>query len=306
MNVFLWHVHGAYTSALVRGRHRYLVPVLPDHGPDGLGRASTYAWPETVVEVRPDEAKRAEVDVVLLQRPVELEGLAEDWLGRRPGRDVPAVYLEHNVPQGRINEMRHLASDRDDLLLVHCTHFNALFWDSGATRVRVVEHGVIDPGHRYSGELGRAAAVINEPGRRARVVGADLLDELKDALPIDLYGMKTPNDLPQARLHYEIAMRRVYLHPYRWTSLGLALLEAMHLGMPVVALATTETPLAVPASAGVVSNRVADLREALAWLREDPAAARRMGEAARACALERYGLRRFLDDWDSVFEEVAA
>lgn len=306
MNVFLWHVHGAYTTALVQGRHRYLVPVLPERGEDGLGRATTYAWPDTVVEVTPEEARWADVDVVLLQRPRELERLAEDWLGRRPGRDVPAVYLEHNVPQGRINEMRHLAFDRDDLLLVHCTYFNSLFWDSGATRTRVVEHGVIDPGPRYSGELDRAAAVINEPGRRARVVGADLLDELKEALPIDLYGMKTPNDLPQARLHDEIAMRRVYLHPYRWTSLGLALLEAMHLGMPVVALATTETPLAVPASAGIVSNRIGELQEALAWFREDPEAARRMGQSARAFALEHYGLRRFLDDWDSVFEEVAA
>ncbi len=306
MNVFLWHVHGAYTTSLVQGRHRYLVPVLPGRGPDGLGRATTYTWPDTVVEVTPAEARRVAVDVVLLQRRKELEVLAEAWLGRRPGRDVPAVYLEHNAPQGRINEMRHLAYDRDDLLLVHCTHFNALFWDSGGTRVRVVEHGVIDPGHRYSGELERAAAVINEPGRRGRVVGADLVDLLQESLPIDLYGMKTANDLPQARLHDEIAMRRVYFHPYRWTSLGLALLEAMHLGMPVVALATTETPLAVPASAGVVSNRIDELRDALAWLREDPDAARRMGQSARAAALQRYGLRRFLDDWDSVFEEAAA
>ena len=48
------------------------------------------------------------------------------------------------------------------------------------------------------------------------------------------------DDLPQDALHDELARRRVYLHPIRWTSLGLSLLEAMHLGMPVVALATTE------------------------------------------------------------------
>ena len=51
-----------------------------------------------------------------------------------------------------------------------------------------------------------------------------------------------------------MARRRVYLHPIRWTSLGLSLLEAMHLGMPVVALATTEVPEAVPPEAGVVST----------------------------------------------------
>ena len=35
MRVFIWHVHGSWTSSFVRGRHRYLLPVLY---PDGLTR----------------------------------------------------------------------------------------------------------------------------------------------------------------------------------------------------------------------------------------------------------------------------
>ena len=78
-------------------------------------------------------------------------------------------------------------------------------------------------------------------------------------MPVDLFGMKSrgasaARDVPQSVLHAEMARRRVYLHPIRWTSLGLTLIEAMHLGMPVVALATTEVPAAVPPEAGVVSN----------------------------------------------------
>jgi len=103
-----------------------------------------------------------------------------------------------------------------------------------------------------------------------------------------------------------MARRRVYLHPNRWTSLGLSLLEAMHLGMPVVALATTEVPEAVPAAAGVVSNRLDVLAEGLRELVEDPDRARECGRAARAAALERFGLERFLADWDDLLEEVAA
>ncbi|HEX3178663.1 MAG TPA: glycosyltransferase family 4 protein, partial [Methylomirabilota bacterium] len=110
---------------------------------------------------------------------------------------------------------------------------------------------------------------------------------------------------PQAVLHREMARRRVYLHPIRWTSLGLSLLEAMHLGMPVVALATTEVPAAVPPEAGVLSTRVDVLARALRELVNDPARARAMGQAARAAALARYGLRRFLSDWDRVLSEVA-
>lgn len=309
MNVFLWHVHGSWTTALVQGPHTYLVPVVPGRGPEGRGRARTWQWPDNVVEVTPDEAAERAVDVMVLQRPQELFDLAPRWLGRRPGLDVPAVYLEHNAPQGRIDEMRHPAADRDDLLVVHVTHFNALFWDTGSTPTTVIEHGIVDPGYRYTGELPRAAAVVNEARRRGRVTGTDLLDRFRAVAPIDLFGMDAESlggieDLPQDRLHDEIARRRVYLHPVRWTSLGLSLLEAMHLGMPVVAPATTEVPVAVPPEAGVVSNRIEDLEAALRRFVDDPEEAMLAGKAARAAALSRYGLERFLADWDAVFERV--
>jgi hypothetical protein len=316
VRVLVWHVHGAWTTAFVHGRHEYLIPVTPDRGPDGLGRARTYAWPASAVEVTRQEAATADVDVVVLQRPHELHGLAASWLGgRRPGRDVPAVYLEHNAPQGRIAELRHPAADRHDLVVVHVTHFNDLFWDCGGTPTRVIEHGIVDPGYRYGGELAGAAVVINEAVRRGRVTGTDLLARLGAAVPVDLFGMgagrlagapgiRSTQDLPQARLHAEMARRRLYLHPVRWTSLGLSLLEAMHLGMPVVGLATTEVVEAVPAEAGVLSTSVDVLAGAARRLLDDPEQARVMGKAARAAALARYGLRRFLDDWDRLLEEV--
>lgn len=311
MRVLLWHVHGAWTTAFVHGRHEYFVPVLPGRGPNGRGRAQTYEWPASVAEVDPRAAADLDVDVVILQRPEELHGLAETWLGGRvPGRDVPAVYVEHNAPQGRIADMRHAAADRDDLVLVHVTHFNRLFWDAGSTRAEVIEHGVVDPGPRYTGELARAAVVVNEAARRGRVTGTDLLPELARAVPVDLFGIGAGalggvEDLPQDRLHDAMARRRVYLHPIRWTSLGLSLVEAMHLGMPVVALSTTEAPEAVPPEAGIVTNRLDDLRGALVRLVRDPEAAAVMGKAARAWALARYGLGRFLADWDRLLEEVA-
>ena len=117
-----------------------------------------------------------------------------------------------------------------------------------------------------------------------------------------LGGVENP---PQAVLHAEMGRRRVYLHPVRWTSLGLSLLEAMHLGMPIVALATTEVPAAVPPQAGVISNRIEDLEDAVRALLEEPERAREMGLAARKAAREHYGLERFLRDWDTLLEEVA-
>jgi hypothetical protein len=312
VRILLWHVHGSWTTALVQGDHEYLLPLTPERGSDGRGRAQTWDWPAAAREVTADEGPDLDVDVVLLQRPHELDRLAESWLGgRRPGRDLPAVYVEHNAPQGRIAEMRHPAADRPDLTIVHVTHFNDLFWDGGSTPSRVIEHGVVDPGYRYTGELARAVVVINEARRRGRVTGTDLLPRLNGVVPIDLFGMDAAalggrENPPQHVLHDEMARRRVYLHPIRWTSLGLSLIEAMHLGMPVVALATTEAPEAVPPAAGTVSTDVRLLAEEVRRLVADPGLARERGVAARAAALDRYGLGRFLADWDELLEEVAA
>jgi hypothetical protein len=310
MNVFLWHVHGSWTTAFVHGRHRYLVPKLPDRGPFGRGRAQTWRWPAAAVEVTPEQARDEAVDVLIVQRPEEL-ALAHDWLGREPGVDVPALYVEHNAPSGSVSVMRHPVADRPELTLVHVTHWNRLFWNAGSTRTVVIEHGVVDPGCLYTGELPRAAVVVNEARRRGRITGTDLLPRFEKAAPLDLFGMDSEalggrGNLPQAVLHRAMAKRRVYLHLCRWTSLGLSLLEAMHLGMPVVALATTEAPAAVPPEAGLVSNDFGALEDALRRLVADPAEARARGLAARRAALQRYGLARFLQDWDGLLEEMVA
>ncbi|MFI2664778.1 glycosyltransferase [Micromonospora carbonacea] len=318
MNVLVWHVHGSWTTSFVHGRHRYLVPVTPDRGPYGLGRARTYPWPASAVEVSPRELRRTDVDLVVLQRPEEFD-LACDWLGRRVGREVPAIYVEHNTPKGDVPNTRHPMADRDDLLLTHVTGFNELFWDNGATRTAVVEHGVVAPAVEWTGELDRLAVVVNEPVRRWRVTGTDLLPRFAELAPLDVFGMgvtgladrlglpadrvTSHDDVPQERMHAELARRRAYLHLCRWTSLGLSLVEAMTIGMPVVALAATEAVVAVPPEAGALSTRVDDLLGAARRFLDDPAAAARAGAAARRAARDRYGLERFLADWDRLLEE---
>jgi len=318
VNILVWHVHGSWTTAFVHGKHRYLVPVTPDRGPYGLGRARTYPWPDTVEEVPPERLADADVDLVVLQRPEEL-ALAERWLRRRIGRDLPAVYVEHNTPKGDVPNSRHPLADRDDLLIVHVTHFNDLFWDTGGTRTTVIEHGIVAPTATYAGELERIAVVTNEPIRRNRVTGTDLIPRFTPVAPLDVYGIgvtRLPQwlglpaerlavyeDVPQSQMHAQVARRRAYLHLCRWTSLGLSLIEAMAMGMPILALATTEAVAAVPPDAGILATCVDTLVEAARWLLDEPDAAHRLGERARTVARNRYGLDRFLADWDRLLEE---
>ncbi|KEI45821.1 glycosyltransferase [Saccharopolyspora rectivirgula] len=317
MRILIWHVHGSWTTAFVQGEHTYLVPVTPGRDADGRGRARTFSWPANAVEVEPDQLRDEHVDVVVLQRPHELE-LAEKWLGRRPGTDVPAVYVEHDTPRGEAVRTRHPTAHRSDITLVHVTHFNQLYWDSGRAPNTVIEHGIVDPGYRYTGHIPHTGVVINEPVRRSRITGSDLLPQFTAAAPVDLFGMRVSGagkwladdrinsyeDLPQQQMHTELAARRVYLHPYRWTSLGLALLEAMHLGMPVVAVAATEAAETIPPGAGVVSTRLTVLVEAISAFIADPERARQAGIEARRAAKERYSLERFLSAWNDLLEEV--
>jgi Glycosyl transferases group 1 len=316
--IVCWHVHGSWTTSFVHGDHTYLIPTATEHDAFGRGRAG-YPWPANAVEVAPADLADSDIDLVVLQRLEEL-ALAEQWLRREPGRDVPAIYVEHDTPAGAVPDTRHPLADRNDITLVHVTHFNALMWDSGRAPTAVIEHGVPDPGRRYTGELPRLGAAINEPIRRWRTVGTDLIPRFTGLAPLDVFGIDSEplagklglapgtlrghGSLPFDVMFTELARRRIYLHPFRWTSLGLALIEAMMLGMPVVALGTTEAVEAVPAGAGVVSVNPGRLVAGARQLLSDPAAARAAGERARAGALARYGLRRFLSDWDALIHTV--
>jgi hypothetical protein len=309
MRILTWHVHAAWSTAFVNGGHEYLVPVLPDRGPYGRGRPRTYPWPASAREVTPEQLRHEHVDVAVLQRPEE-EELASAWLGRQ----VPLIFVEHNTPRGDVPNTRHPMADRDDVTIVHVTHFNDLFWDCGGTRTTVIEHGVPRPAARWTGELARLAVVSNEPVRRGRVTGTDLLPRFAALAPIDTFGIGvsglrlanvTPHeDPPQPQMHAAVAQRRVYLHLTRWTSLGLSLIEAMLMGCPVVVLDTTEASRAVGPGAGVLSTNVAELIEGARYYLADEQAAAAAGAAASAYASARFGLDRFLTDWDRLLESV--
>jgi hypothetical protein len=315
MRILVWHVHGGWMDAFVRGQHEYLIPTTPERDGWGLGRGGR-PWGEHVIEIAPEDVADAGIDLVVLQRPEEHE-VAQRLLG---GRDVPTVFVEHNAPRVDVPNSLHPFRDRADLTIAHVTHWNDLMWDCGSTRTTVVEHGVVDPGPLYTGELARLGAVINEPVRRGRVVGTDLLPRFGAVAPVDVFGMGTEKlaelghgdllvglgDVKPDPMHAALAQRRAYVHANRWTSLGLSLIESMHMAMPVLVLATTDAARTVPAEAGAIATDVEDLVRASRLLVDDPEEARRRGRVAREAVLARHALARFTADWDTLLADVTA
>ncbi|MDX3234155.1 glycosyltransferase family 1 protein, partial [Streptomyces sp. ME03-5709C] len=117
-------------------------------------------------------------------------------------------------------------------------------------------------------------------------------------------GAPAQGGVPVNRHHANGTMTRPHLHPHPVcrTRTGLTPPQAMHLGMPVVALATTEAVEAV--TPGTVSTRPEVLAAAARHYLHEPAAAAEDGARARQAALRRYGLKRFLHDWERLLKEV--
>jgi Glycosyl transferases group 1 len=306
--ILTWHVHGSYLDSLVATGHEFYLPIR-DEGGERQGGIGHWGWPtDRVHEIPEDEVRDLDVDLVLFQH-------VRNW--REDGPRIlsdgqlrgPRIYIEHDPPWADPTEARHPVDD-PDALLVHVTAFNALMWDNGRTPTRVIEHGVADPGVRWNGALGRGLVVINDLGTRGRRLGRDIFERARERVPIDLVGMRTAGygglgevlrkDLPAFSARY-----RFFFHPVRYTSFGMAVCEAMFIGMPVVALATTEMPTVLEdGRSGIIHTDPDYLVDGAAELIRDHGLAARLGEAGRRVALERFSIDRFAADWSHAFADV--
>jgi hypothetical protein len=305
-----WHVHGNYLLYLSQAGVDFFLPVKPGRREGYGGRGDTFPFGDNVRDVPANAVRDLEIDCVLYQTRRNYEEDRDELLSESQKR-LPRIYLEHDPPLESATQTRHWFDDPGGLL-VHVTPFNALMWDSGRTPTRVIDHGVLVPeGVRYSGELARGIVVINHLRTRGRRTGADVFERLRGEVPLDLVGMDAesmgglgevfPPDLPAFEARY-----RFFFNPTRFTSLNLAVIEAMTIGLPVVGLATTELVTVVENGvSGFIDTDPGRLVGPMRTLLADPAEARRLGENARRRALERFDIRRFARDWEETFSLVA-
>jgi hypothetical protein len=306
--IFTWHIHGNYLYYLAHANVDFYLPVLPGR-PGYGGRGSTFPFGDNVHDVPAGEVKDQQFDCILFQHRRNYE--VDQFHVLSPAqRRLPQICIEHDPPLESPTDTGHFVDD-PHALLVHVTPFNALMWDSGRTPTRVIDHGVITPpGIHYTGQLPRGIVIINHIRERGRRLGGDIFELLRREAPLDLVGMESqplgglgeicPPDLPAFESQY-----RFYLHPIRFTSLGLALIEAMLVGLPVVGLATTELVTVIENGvSGFIDTDPVKLIEPMQMLLKDPAEARRIGEAGRKVAAERFDIRRFVRDWEQTFDDV--
>jgi hypothetical protein len=307
--ILTWHVHGNYLLYLSQAPHDFYVLSAPGRPPGYGGRCVHLPWGDNVYDCPVEQARDMRFDCVLYQAPGHYREDQHRILTAAQ-RSLPRIYLEHDPPQEHPTSTRHFVDD-PRTLLVHVTAFNELMWDSGSTPTRVVEHGVIVPEEaRYTGELARGIVVVNHLKRRGRRLGADVYERASAQVPLDLVGMGAEEAGGLGEVRYPELIRfearyRFFFNPIRYTSLGLAVCEAMMLGMPIVALATTEMTTVVRNGVnGFADTNLERLIQFMQRLLIDPGMARELGAAARRYARERFAIGRFVADWNKVFAEV--
>jgi hypothetical protein len=310
LRILTWHVHGNYLYYLSQVPHDFYLVTRPGHPPGYAGRVGALPWGDNVHEVPYDMVPRTAFDCVLYQSRHHYEHDRVELLSPAQ-RALPSIYLEHDPPQQHPTDTRHWVRT-SYTLLVHVTPFNALMWDSGTTPTAVIEHGVQLPcPARYCGDLPKGVTAVNNLYRRGRRLGPDVFDYVRERVPLDLFGMGNAEhglgEVPNPELASRCAHYRFFFNPIRYTSLGLAVIEAMMIGMPVIGLATTELATVIRSGVnGYVDTRPELLVRTMRQLLNDRRLAAEWGDAARRTARQRFGIERFCNDWLDAFASVTA
>lgn len=311
LRVLTWQVHGNYLYYLTQLPCEWWIVTKPGNPPGYGALGPGLPWGPNVRELPFEQVPALDFDCVLYQARRHWDQDRFQLLTPAQ-RELPCVYLEHDPPQEHPTNTRHWASGAD--LLVHVTPFNALMWDSGELRTRVIEHtAIVDPKLRWRGDKPAGIAVINHLLRRGRRLGADVYLAAQQRAPLHLVGMGSeaaPGGLGEIVNHALpgfIADYRYLFNPIRWTSLGLSVVEALAIGMPVVGLATTELASVIDNGRnGWTDTDPEALIEVMQRLSSDQAAARRWGAAARETFEARFSPQRFVQGWTEALAGVTA
>src|SRR5690606_9884945 len=169
LRIFTWHIHGSYLYYLSQGGFELYIPVREDRTEGYYGRGETFPFGANVHEVAIVDVPDLDIDMVLFQTAANFEHDQYEVLSERQ-RALPKIFLQHDPPWGHPTDTLHVAVG-GDVTLVHVTHFNRLMWDNGPLETHVIEHGVVDPGHTYTGELERGLVIINNLPQRGRMLG---------------------------------------------------------------------------------------------------------------------------------------
>lgn len=310
LRILTWHIHGNYLYYLTQTPCIFYLP-YKESGEEGYyGRTDNFSWGENVINVPADHVKDLDFDVILYQSSRNyLKDQYEILTAAQ--QELPKIYLEHDPPREVPTDTKHIVDD-PEALIVHVTDFNNLMWNNNRTPSTVIEHGVlVDDNVFYTGTLDKGIVVINNIAKRGRRLGLDIFERVRKEIPLDIVGMGATEvgglgEVKYRELSAFTSQYRFFFNPIRYTSLGLAVCEAMMTGIPIVGLATTEMAVTVKNDfSGYIHTNVDFLIEKMKMLLNDPEKALILSKGAHQTAREKFNIERFRQDWLTTFHSVS-
>ncbi len=229
---------------------------------------------------------------------------------------LPKVFLVHGTLSGRILQDRSTIDRaiyvRNLQLLLAINHCRVVYiselkrrdWGMPGEIIR----SAVDTSEYsgYRGDIRGILLVCNHLKERGAMTGWETYQAVCHDLPCLVLG-KNPN-LGSSRvaanwedLKEQFRSFRIYLYtpiyPYE-DGYNLALLEAMATGMPVAALMHATSPVRGGIE-GVVASNAEELRGKILSLLDNPAEARKMGEAAHARIEGEFPISAFKNAWQT-------
>ncbi len=306
LRIFTWHIHGTYLYYLSQGNYEIFIPTNAQKDEGYYGRGETFPFGDNVIEVPVNEVKNLDFDCILFQTNKNFLVDQHEILSEQQ-RNLPRIYLEHDPPTKNPTDQKHIIND-PNILMVHVTHFNKLMWQNDNCTVNVIDHGVVKPPVFYTGELEKGIVVVNHLHQRGRKLGADIFNKVCKQIPLDLVGMGTKEygglgEVLHPQLPSFISKYRFFFNPIRYTSMGLAVIEAMMTGMPVVALATTEYTTVISNNiSGIIHSDPDYLIKKMKELLSNKSLAVSLGEEGKNVAERRFNIERFTKEWEQTFQ----
>lgn len=309
LKVLTWHIHGSYLYYLTQTPCDFYLPVTGGKEEGYGGRAGSFPWGDNVYDVDVDKVREMEFDCILFQSKKNYLEDQYDILSPDQ-RKLPRIYLEHDPPREVPTDTKHIVDD-PEVKIVHVTNFNNLMWDNNSSSSMVIQHGVIvNQKIQYTGELEKGIVVINGISKRGRRLGLDIFEKVRKEIPLDIIGMGSEEvgglgDIPIHELPSFISRYRFFFNPIRYTSLGLAVCEAMTIGMPIVGLATTEMPVTIEnGKSGYIHTDVDYLIEKMKFLLHNKDHAMQLSKGAREAGERKFNIKRFSEEWMLTLENV--
>jgi glycosyltransferase involved in cell wall biosynthesis len=308
LNILTFPTHERYETALAATGNNFYA-----YYKKGMKKWNTIFAPVpknyTLLPADLDPPLDIDFDLVLCQNKMAQHAVAKLF---SRAYHSPLICLEHTLPspewpEEHIKELNKMSGDVN----VFVGEYNVKQWKCELMNSVVIHHG-IDTDMFVPLDIPRRNhlfSVVNDWINRDFFCGFRLWEQVSKDLPVAVVG-DTPGLSKPASSTTELVsfyqQSEIFLNTSLVSSLPLALLEAMSCGCAIVSTATSMIPEVITHGVnGLISNNPSQLREYCETLLKNTKLARKLGKAARKTAEEKFSTKRFVKDWNGLFQRAA-